>query len=362
MIDALLIILGISILVIIHELGHFYYARRFGMQVEEFGIGFFKRVFSIKINGVIYSLNIIPIGGFVRIKGEEDAESKDKDSFYNRPLLHRSIVILAGVFMNLIVAVALFTVIFMVGLFRPVYEDTIGTIENQGVYVNTYSYGDDSVFKNTDILLEDKIVSVSANNTVTLIDKPEQIDEFFIQNSNSDITILFNRNGQEIKRVIENPFKIDPTLESIPDTQFITAGIIKLPFLDAIEESISISYEGSKELFVVLGDVITSLARDGSVPENSVAGPVGIVEFAVQSDFSTVQYLFIIAIISLNLAIINTLPIPGLDGGRFLFIIIEAIKRSPVDKKTETYAHSIGFMFLILLIILVTFNDIKNIL
>ena len=352
----LLFIVGFSILILIHEWGHFFVAKKLGMRVEEFALGFFKRIASIKRGDTEYSINLVPIGGYVKIYGEED-NAEDPESFFAHSVYKRMLVVIAGVVVNFIFAIFLLTVVFSVGTLSQINDQTGGNIQDKGVYIA--SIQENSSFKKAGLLIQDRITNISTQEKQIYIQKPSDIIAFIESDdfeSPFEVTFIRNREQQQASVAYE------PN-QTNAQTSFILGGIVSYPVHESAWKATQTSVWALEAIPVALYDVGKDLFETGSVQQGAIAGPIGIVDF-VNDSFDTVHIIYflqIMAFISITLAFFNILPIPAVDGGKLLFLIIEAIKGSPVNPNIENTIHKIGFLILIVLILLVTFNDIKNI-
>lgn len=256
-ITILVFILILGFLVLVHELGHFLSARKLGIGVEEFGLGLPPKIFGWKKNGIVYSLNAIPLGGFVKIKGEDGEGKEDKDSFANRPIWQRLIVLISGVSMNFVAAWILLIILFGVGM-------------------------------------------------------PQ---------------------GAEYRMQPQSPL-----LATINGSKAVVAYTRQI------------------------GEAFGGMARDiwqGRGIGQNLGGPIAIAAATNDVlDYGWPYVLLFAAVLSINLAIINILPFPALDGGRILFLIIEKIRGKPSKQQVEDYLHKIGFALLMLLAVFITYHDI----
>ncbi len=358
----LLFIIILAVLIIVHELGHFISAKRAGIRVDEFGIGFPPRLWSKKIGETTYTLNAFPIGGFVKIFGEDpDDESikgaDAKRSFVHKPKWIQAWVISAGIIFNLLLALVIISAGFMVGLPYSVDETAYGTRVQNAVLtisqVKEKSPADEAGLKGGD-----KIVALHSDRDV-LEDPRTASTQAFIAGHNK-LTFTYKR-GDETKTVdvipreglVDGRTAIGISMEMI--------GTLRLPPHEAL-------YAGGKMTAFLTWGTIVGLADffknifTGDADFSDVSGPVGIV--GIVGDASTLGFahvLSLVALISINLAVINLLPFPALDGGRLFFIIIEAIKGSPIKPVIANTANGIGFILLILLMVVVTYSDIVKI-
>lgn len=356
-----------SILVLVHEWGHFYFARRAGIKVEEFGIGLPPRVktFYKDKKGTGYSLNWIPFGGFVRLYGEDSSDPKvlkSKNSFASKSILKRSMVICAGVFMNFVLAWVLLSVALTIGM-KPILvtekdlqnASSSGLIEIQDVlYVNEILPGSPLAATN---LAEGDIVTLLNGMPVP---PASQLAERVAPGIPVILTVL--RNGREgtLKVIPDSEGKLGFSITNTPYILFIKD--LRYPFYQAPFQAIKEVGRLSYLTVNMLGDVVVSLVAKLTVPEG-VAGPVGIAKlthhFMQEGAIAILQFL---ALLSISLGVINIMPFPALDGGRFLFIIFEVVFRRRPNARWEAAIHGAGFILLLLLIFVITWNDIINLL
>ena len=239
MIAIILFILAISLLVIIHEWGHFFVARKLKMKVEEFGIGFFYRIFAVKKGETTYSLNLIPFGGFVRIQGE-DTDQNQEDSFYNRPILHRFFVIAAGIAMNFLVFIFLFTLVLMLGQPTPISGPTDEYVRDRGVYV---FYNSNSIFEDSDLQIWDRITHLSTEQESVKIYSLVDIYEFLnnTENTEQNVVIEYVRNNQQHQTTV--PYSLLASDISVNTVTFSQDPQTRR------QELIAYSQQGTLELF-----------------------------------------------------------------------------------------------------------------
>ena len=274
-----------SVLIIVHEWGHFYAARKSGIKVEEFGLGFGKKLWGKKVGETEYTLNAIPFGGFVKMLGEEE-ESNDPRSFEQAKLWKRMIITLAGIFMNFVFAIAALTILFSVGT-NPIL-----------------------------ISMAD-VERAEAAGLITLGEP--------------------NEDGR-------------PVITSVKK--------IQKPFLQSLAFAVTETFRISKAVVEKVGEIPAELIRNKRLPEG-LAGPVGIAEVTHKIlPMGIFALLKLTALLSISLAVINLLPIPALDGGRFLFQLIELVTFRRTPPKWENAVHMTGYLLLMALLVAVTWNDI----
>jgi len=352
-INILIFIFILALLVLSHELGHFIAARRAGMKVEEFGFGLPPRIFGKKIGDTLYSLNALPIGGFVKILGEEGQEANNPQSFAAKPPYQRAIVLCVGVLMNFLLAAILYIIGFNVGIpaqYSEELKNNLKDVKLQIIAITPNSPAKLAGLKELDVIKE-----VDGQN----FDQVKDIREYFISRGGNEVNITIERAGKPLnikviplKEVSENQGPTGMYIEKI--------GLISYPFIQSI-------YYGIKETFLATGRIIDgfiliikNLITTGQVPPGAeIGGPIKIASLTFTISNLGFGYLIsFIAMLSLTLFIINILPIPALDGGRLLFVIIEAIKGSPLNPELEKKIHAFGFIVLLILIILLTIRDI----
>lgn len=363
-------------MVIIHELGHFIAARRAKVNVEEFGLGYPPRIASLfKWQGTEFTLNAIPFGGFVRLEGEHGPDESElgqveikKDEwgpFYTKTAWQRLKVILAGVIVNIVFAIAAFSLAFsFIGIPQSLEDQPrIGYV-----------------------LENSPAAEASLPVDVNIVEIKTGTRSFQIDNFNDVINAVDEVRGQEVTLIttavceqFDCPEETQEfnvyvrTEEETPDDQ----GAIGIAFLDIVfvhypwyEMPFRGSWVGIQQSFALaflilqaLVDMFVRLAVSGEVPQD-VAGPVGIVHETQRGNIITADFwnnLGFAAMLSLNLGIMNLLPIPALDGGRAVFIMLEKIFSKKKIQKIESYANYVGFAIVIALIVLITINDIGRI-
>ncbi len=343
--------LVLSILVIVHEFGHYIVAKKNGIWVEEFGFGLPPRVFGKKIGDTIYSINALPFGGFVRLHGEmtDDGVTKPKQAFLGKSLWVKTAVITAGVIMNFLLAIVAFGIVYsFTGIPKETNEVKVLEITtNSPAQLAQILVGD--IIKKVD---GQEVKSVSAFVSKVEEKKGKKVKLEIVSSNDAPSRIV------TITPRVTPPAGEGPLGVSITSTETYYAPVWQRPFLGA--------YYGTKEaLFwgktVVAGfvNIFTELFH-GRSPKD-VSGPVGV--FAVTTEVAKTGILPLInllGIISVNLAVLNIIPFPALDGGRLLFIIIEAMLGKKVAPKVESVIHSVGMIILLLLILAITIKDIRG--
>lgn len=351
---AFLIVLGI--LVIVHEFGHFIVAKLVGVKVEEFAVGFPPRLFSKKKGETEYSINLIPLGGYVKMLGELE-HSKDKRAFENQKPGKRFYIAVAGVIMNLVLAWLILTVGFSVGM-TPIVsspESIPGKkISNEIILANIEkdSAAEKASLKQNDILLGAKSLTDSAN-----FSSAEEITDFSAKHRGQEITLSIKREGKDIEQKILLSDSDRPLGITMIDKTVVRVPFYKAPYV-ALKETSNIV----KVTLEFLGGFFAKLFSTGRMADE-VGGPVAIYVYTGLALKAGIMVLLqFIAILSVNLALINILPFPALDGGRIVFIILEKLfGKKVIKEQVEGAIHMIGYALLILFVIAVTYKDIVKI-
>jgi regulator of sigma E protease len=363
----------LSILVFVHELGHFLAARKFGAKAEEFGLGFPPRLFGWYKNAsgkwkmvfwnaevkdavdTVYSLNSIPLGGFVKIKGEDGEGKTDESSFAQKPISQRTIILAAGVTMNVILAAVIISGILLVGSVQPIEGVPLKGAIIKDRHIQISSVTENSPAAQAGVQPGDRIVSINNQE----ISSTENIQNFVADKSGQTLSYKLQRKNEFITKEI-TPVILEETNRGGIGITISEMASVRYPWYLAAYEGVKTTGYYLWMILVGFYDLLSRLVTGGGVSAD-IAGPVGIAVLTGQVVSMGFAYILqFAALLSLNLAVINILPIPALDGGRILFLIIEKIKGRPAKQQTEALIHNIGFILLIGLIILVTFKDIKN--
>jgi len=352
-ISVLTAVLVLSFLILVHELGHFIAAKRSGVLIEEFGFGLPPRIFGKKIGETIYSINLLPFGGFVRLHGEtlEEDIKHPKKSFLKKDKKTRIKIVTAGVLMNLILGIISFSLVY-----------SFSGITKESGKVRVVEIQQNSPAQISGILVGDVV---------------EKVDGRDVSNVNQFIDLIGEKLGQkvnlEIKRDItgssENKTVTITPRENPPEEEGPLGVVItsnetyypplwQRPFIGI--------YYGFKEAIFWGGAIVQSLFTmvagifSGNVPSD-VSGPIGV--FAVTAEatkYGILSLINFIGIFSINLAILNIVPFPALDGGKVLFILIEAITGKKVSYKVESIIHAVGMIILIVLLVVLSIRDIQR--
>lgn len=360
----LLFIIILVALVLVHEFGHFIVAKRAGIRVDEFGIGFPPKLWSIKRRETEYSVNALPLGGFVKIFGENpDDESlsgpEKARSFVSKSKIVQSAVLLAGIAMNIVFAWPLLSAAYMIGI-PSARDDAPAGAEVRDISLLVTQVLSDSPAEEAGLKQGDKILSLSSEAMIVESPEPDDFIDFAQSHEGQKIEMIVARGEDTLT------FSVIPergVIDELPNSPAIGVaideiGVARLSFIPAVIEGAKFTAILTKETAVGLAGFFADIFR-GTPDFSEVAGPVGIAGIVHDASALGISSLLMLsAIISISLGLINLLPIPALDGGRFLFLLIEVIKGSPIQPKIANALHGIFFALLILLILIVTYNDI----
>jgi len=335
LITAISAIVVFAFLIFFHELGHFSIAKLVDIKVHEFAIGMGPLLGKFKKGDTMYSLRALPIGGYVKMEGE-DEHSDDERAFNKKSLPARIAVVVAGAVMNLILGFLIFIIITNMSgsVVKPVIDELMEGMPAQKAGLQP---GDRIIrIDNTRVHIQDDIVF------------------YLMSTQDRPVEVTIERDGKRLA-----PIRITPEYSEESNSYLLgyKAKVEKLSFYNIIYNSFFKTIFYSKYVLFSLGDLIT-----GRLSINQMSGPVGIVkEIGTAASIGIGPLLMLAAIISINLGVFNLLPIPALDGSRILFLLIEGIRRKPINPEKEGLVHMIGFAMLILLMIFITFNDIARI-
>jgi regulator of sigma E protease len=359
LVTIMVFLLILSVLVLIHEAGHFFVAKFFGIKVEEFGFGLPPRIAGKKFGETLYSINWLPIGGFVKLYGEDKAgggsvslkqkviKGDEKRAFFAKPVWQRALVIFAGVFMNFVLAVVIISVLFsVVGVQTPGNKVTVdAVVKNAPADIAGLKVGD---------------IIVSVNNIQ--VTTSEQLQQYTDAHVGDKLALEVKSQNSKVENIEVTPRKVYPSNEG-PMGIAIEQNVVlkkypwfKAPFIG--------TYQALQDSWLVVSGLVmlvVQLFTKGMVPQG-VAGPIGIAQLTgVVIGIGPAAVLSLVSLLSLNLAIINLLPIPALDGGRLFFILIEGIFKKKVNREFEAKLHMIGMIVLLALIALITLHDLFRI-
>ncbi len=361
----IIFIIILAALILVHEFGHFIVAKKSGIFVEEFGLGFPPKIISRKIGETLYTLNLIPFGGFVKILGEDShiedvPENLKPRSFVYKPKWIQAAVLSAGVTMNIIFAWLLISLGFMIGIPSPVDHVGPGQVENPKLTITEVIQN--SPAQIAGLLPGDQITMiVTGNGTLKGEFSSDQVRNL-IQSSTGDVEITYTRGNHKPNTISVTP-KYDATEKApIIGIGMDQVGILKLSFGSSFIEGARSTWQLTEGTFLGIVHFLWDAVRF-KTNLSQISGPIGIAKVVGQANTLGFVYLLsITALISINLAIINLMPLPALDGGRLFFVLIEAIIKRPISPKVVRWTNTVGFALLIILMIVVTTHDILKLL
>jgi regulator of sigma E protease len=337
-------------LVVLHELGHFLAAKKFGVKVEEFGIGLPPRLFGKRIGETLYSLNLLPLGAFVKLTGEE-GQSADPASFGAKSLLQRAIIVGAGVVAFWVISFLIFAGLALTtGIPAGVSDETTEGVVNP--YVRVLAIVPASPAKEAGLLPGD---------TVQDFEKVGEFQSFINQHKGEQIVLSIVRSGQALS-VPVTP-RVDPPAGEGPlGIQLVRTGNIQYPWYKAPVVALEKTVGLTSDIVRGLAGTLARVLGGKGLPEGvGVVGPIGIVDLLGNSfAFGISYFLSFLATLSIYLAIFNALPIPAVDGGRLFFLAIEAARRKPLAAHIEQRVNGFFFFLLITFMIWVTIKDITR--
>ena len=347
----LLFVVTFTAIIAVHEFGHYLTARLLGMKVLEFAFGFPPRVAAIEHGGIKYSLNLIPFGGFVRILGQDDFTIQqegggDPRSFTAKPWWSQAIVLVAGVTMNIILALTVLTAAFATGTTAPTGE----------VKVDQVAAG--SPAERAGVLTDDVVVSIDGRGFTRSQDVVSYVRQK--ARTETEVTLEIRRGGRPIAPIKALPRSEPPEGEGplgirLEDVQ----GPVAVALPQAFGEAVSLTGDVIGQIAQLPAQLMASRGGGGGP---AVSGPIGIFDVVGQvSQFGLPTFLKLVGVLSVNLAVLNIIPFPGLDGGRLFFVLVAGIFRRRLSPEVEGVIHAVGFLMLLGLLVVVSFFDIRRI-
>lgn len=337
-------------LVVLHELGHFLMAKKFGVRVEEFGIGLPPRLIGKRVGETLYSLNLLPLGAFVKLTGEEGG-SQDPRSFNQRSLLQRALIVGAGIAAFWVIAFLIFLALALTtGMPSSVSDETDGRIQNPQVRV--LGIAPASPAKETGLRVGDRVKG---------FDKISEFQSFIEQNKGKEITLEIVRQKENLAIPIVP--RIEPPAGQGPlGIQLVRTGNIQYSWHEApgaaLQKTAGLTFDIAKSLAATLQGLFGGRGLPQGV---DVVGPIGILDLLRNSfAFGIGHFFSFLAVLSVYLALFNALPIPAVDGGRLFFLGIEAVRQKPMAENIERRINAFFFMLLITFMIWVTIKDITR--
>src|SRR3989344_1484181 len=359
MITFIIFIAVIGVLVLVHEFGHFITAKKAGMRVEEFGFGFPPRIFGFKHGETTYSINLIPFGGFVKIFGEEGEHRNELRSFSAKPISKRLKVVVAGVVMNFLLATILLVAGNFSGLRVAIADEEIATsARNQKIQIIQVTSGSPAQLAGIRSL--DEIIGFKmADGSSKTVTRLKEVQDYIAQNAGREVVMVIARGSEKLEKKLlsrANP----PAGEGPTGISLALTGEVSYPWYEAIWRG---GYDAAILFFynvICYWKLFESLLLRGRLLSD-ISGPIGIATMTGQAARIGLNYLMqFVAMISMNLAVLNIIPFPALDGGRARMLIIEKLRGKPLARKAEILINTFGFALLIILMIFVTVKDVAH--
>lgn len=357
-----LFLLVLFVLVLVHEWGHYITAKLTKMRVDEFAIGFPPRLFGIKRGETDFNFNLLPIGGYVKIYGEnaEDAGQERNPSdigraFHERPKWAQAVVLLAGITMNILFAWLLFVLVLIIGVPTAV-EESQATANSQLVVAGTLPGAPAEGV----LPVGSVIVKAEAGDDILTTPTPSSFSGFVSEHAPEAIIVTYEHDDQivDVSLTPKAGLVADDTSKYVVGASLSLIEVKKESFFAAISDGFMMTVDGLVSITVGLGTLLKQSVV-GEADFSTIAGPVGIVGMVGDAaSFGLTPLLMFTAIISLNLAVVNLLPFPALDGGRLVFVAVEAVTKRRVPPHVTGWVNLLGFVLLMVLMAAVTFNDI----
>lgn len=338
MLTILAAIFVFGVLVTVHEFGHFITAKMTGMRVDEFAIGFGPKIYQQKEGDTLYSLRAIPLGGYNKIAGMDPDDPAEPDSFKSKSIPARMLVILAGSLMNFVLPVILFSGIFMVqGLEKPVNEPVLGTVmENKAA-------------ANAGLRSGDKIITINGNK----VNSWNEIVSVLQKNGDKPVLLTAERNGTVNTYTMQPEFSKEvgrPLIGITPQMVSERPGVI---------ESVKLGFGYTKYIITAMVDGLQKIIT-GKAPAE-VSGPIGVAQMAGEvAEKGILPLISFVAFLSINLGVINLLPLPALDGGHFVLLLLEGVRGKPLGSKAMNVIQTIGVILILAITVFSTFKDITR--
>lgn len=345
---SLIILLGV--LIFVHEIGHFLAAKYAGVKVQKFSLGFGPKLIGRKWGDTEYLISVFPLGGYVKLLGESETEEMSetdlKQSFSSQSVLRRIVIVAAGPLFNFLLAIVIFSVVYMYGV--PAMTSKIGGVQP------------DSPAFSSGITKGDVIVKINGNS----IKSWEELAETITNSKGNPLSFEFTRESHRYS------VSIKPALQKAKNIFGEEVDAYKIGIMPAEEiyterlNPVAASWEGLKHTWLITKMTLVSIYKmmEGVISPKNLGGPILIAQIAgKQAQAGIIPFLFFMALLSINLGVLNLLPIPVLDGGHILFFLIEIVKGSPVKPKWREFAQTVGFAILIILMIFVFYFDLTRV-
>lgn len=354
----LIFIFVLALVVLVHEWGHFFAARKFGIRVDEFGFGFPPKLLARRFGETLYTLNLFPLGGFVKIFGETGEDAENPESFVSRPVWQRAIVIAGGVFMNFVLAWALFSLGHVIGI--PAVADGDPAVQNVRVTITNVLA--DSPASEAKLAFGSSIQSIRRGADELSPKTSSELIDFVNKYKGDELTLTVQPGSDPdvIQNIVIRGRKDPPSGQGSLGIALADIGTYRSSWYVAPWEGLKTLWHSIRATGGALTSVFRSAVSEGSIPEG-VSGPLGLFALTGQTQRLGISYFIqFIALLSVNLGFLNIIPFPALDGGRLLFLLIEKIRGKAMHFQYEKVAHTAGFLLLLMLIIAISYRDIQR--
>ena len=356
MISFIIAFFSIIILAGLHELGHFLIAKKCGVKVEEFGIGYPPRLLSKKVGETVYSLNLFPLGAFVKLEGEEE-NTDNPNSFSNQTIRNKILITAGGVFSFWLISAVIFSFIFYLGYGTIIDDNDYSDLSDFKVRI--LEVVESSPAEGVDLRIGDTIRRMTVGEHEIFPLKISDVQSFVGSYPGEKISILIERGDKEIEKslIIRESFPED---EGAMGVALIRTAVEKHPWYSAIFQGVIRTWDGTIMVLDGYALMINNFFK-GVPSEGGMVGPIGVFQMVAQSqEFGSIYFLSFIALISINLAVFNSLPIPLVDGGRIFLLVVEWIRKRPLSQKIQEKLDFASLVFLGVLIVWVMVKDIVN--
>ena len=354
-------VISIISLLVIHELGHFLIAKRFGVKVEEFGIGYPPRLFGKKFGETLYSINLLPFGALVKIPGTDGDDSAVEESrrYTGKPAWQKALILIGGIVSCWIVAVILLSIVFAMGAPQSISDEQAGPLVNPQVQI--LGVAPDSPAQAAGLRAGDTIKGFRIGDSELGVNKVKDVQDLTAQYRGQEITLTIQR-GKEVFTASLTPRVSPPEGEGAMGLALVRTALVSYPWWSAPVKGIEATVNLTSDIVVGLGSTLGSLIQGKGLPQGAqLLGPIGLGTLITQAAQVGINYfLQFIAIIAVYLSVFNFLPIPALDGGKLLFLAIEKIRGKVMPRKIEEGITTAFFGLLILLMVFITFKDITR--
>lgn len=354
----IVVLFSLTALIVLHEMGHFLLAKKFGVKVEEFGLFLPPRLWGKQIGETIYSINWLPLGGFVKLLGEEGGDSSDPRDFNTKPVWQRALIIAGGVLSFWVIAFLILTFVYIIGSVTQVEDsDAVANAQVQVIMISPDSPAAAAGLQSGDVIKSVALKNAPDKKIVT--DTVSAVQNFTSAHEGEPVTFEISRGGKILGLTV-TPRINPPSGEGPVGIALVRIGQKSYPLWQAPWIAMRTTGNYTANVFIGWGTIIGSYINHQALPAGAkVVGPLGIINLMDQAAYRGVAYyLQLVALITVYLAVFNVLPIPALDGGKLMFLAIEAVRRKPVPVKIEQGITAVFMFILVGLMLAVTIADV----